>query len=417
MGTLSGGVATLNTTALPAGSDAVTASYAASGNFAASASPATIIAVKGASQTITFPAIASRAYGSAPFAVTATSSLGSSYPVTITVSSGPATISAGTVTITGVGTVVLLATQAGGGNYDPATATQSFQVTPAATSTSLNAPASASYGASVTLTATVTSTAGKPAGSVTFYNGSASLGVGTLSGSGVATLTTTALPAGTDTATATYAATGNFAGSSSTAVTLTVGAAPIEPVGAYTVSANPTTLTIAAGGKGNTTLTLAPTNGYSGTVSLSCLNLPANATCAFASNQLTLSGKNQSVSTGLVINTTMQSGRNTPSDAPQSPFSPAVFALVFWCPGGLTGLAVLARRRKLVKTQRLWQLCLLLAGAWVFAIGLSGCGMHGFVANVTPGTSQVTVVATGTSGSVVTTQTVTLTINMTTVSQ
>ena len=69
MGTLSGGVATLNTTALPAGSDAVTASYAASGNFAAGASPATIIAVKGASQTITFPAIASRAYGSAPFAV------------------------------------------------------------------------------------------------------------------------------------------------------------------------------------------------------------------------------------------------------------------------------------------------------------------------------------------------------------
>jgi hypothetical protein len=417
MGTLSGGVVTLNTTALPAGSDAVTASYAASGNFAGSASPATIVTVKGESQTITFPAIASRAYGSAPFAVTATSSLGSSYPVTISVSSGPATISAGTVTITGVGTVVLQATQAGGGNYDPATATQSFQVTPAATATSLNAPASASYGASVTLTATVTSTAGMPVGSVTFYNGSTSLGVGALNRSGVATLTTTALPAGTDTATATYAAAGNFAGSSSTAVTLTVGAAPIEPVGAYTVSANPTTLTIAAGGKGNTTLTLAPSNGYSGTVSLSCLNLPANATCAFANNQLTLSGKNQSVSTGLTINTVMQSGKNTPPGAPQSPFSPALFALVFWCPGGLTGLAVLARRRKLVKTHRRWQLCLLLAGAWVFAIGLSGCGMHGFEANVTPGTSQVTVVATGTSGSVVTTQTVTLTINMTTVSQ
>ncbi len=417
MGTLNGGVATLSTTALPAGSDAVVASYAASGNFAASASPATIVTVKGASQTITFPAIASRAYGSAPFAVTATSSLGSSYPVTISVVSGPATISGGTVTITGVGTVALQATQAGGGNYDPATATQSFQVTPAATTTSLNAPASAAYGASVTLTATVTSTAGMPAGSVTFYNGSTSLGVGTLSGSGVATLTTTALPAGTDTATATYAAAGNFAGSSSTAVTLTVGAAPVEPVGAYTVAANPTTLTIAAGGKGNTTLTFTPTNGYSGTISLSCLNLPANATCAFATSQVTLSGKNQSVNTALTINTTMQSGKNAPSGTPQSPFSPALFALVFWCPGGLTGLAVLARRRKLVKTKRLWHLCLLLAGAWVFAVGLSGCGMHGFVANVTPGTSQVTVVATGTSGSVVTTQTVTLTINMTTVTQ
>jgi Bacterial Ig-like domain (group 3)/MBG domain (YGX type) len=417
MGALNGGVATLSTTALPAGSDAVTASYAASGNFAASASPATILTVKGASQTITFPAIASRAYGSAPFAVTATSSLGSSYPVTISVVSGPATISGGTVTITGVGTVALQATQAGGGNYDPATATQSFPVTPAATTTNLSAPASAAVGVSVTLTATVASAAGLPTGTVTFYNGSTSLGVGTLSSSGIATLSTTALPAGTDTAIATYAAAGNFAGSSSSAATLTISAAPVKPLGAYTVAASPTTFTIPLGGAGKTTLTFTPTGGYTGTVSLSCLNLPANASCAFATNQVSLSGDNQSVNTALTINTTMQTSKNVPSDAPQNPFTPALFALVFWCPGGLTGLAVLARKRKLVKTQRFWHLCLLLAGAWVFAVGLSGCGMHGFVANVTPGTSQVTVVATGTSGSVVTTQTVTLTINMTSVTQ
>jgi hypothetical protein len=266
------------------------------------------------------------------------------------------------------------------------------------------------------LTATVTSAAGLPAGSVTFYNGSASLGVGTLNSSGVATLNTTALPAGTDTATATYAAAGNFAGSSSSGATLTISAAPVKPLGAYTVAANPSTLTISAGGAGKTTLTFTPSGGYSGAVSLSCLNLPANASCAFATTQVTLSGNDQSVNTGLTINTTMQASKNVPPDAPQSPFSPALFALVFWCPGGLTGLAVLARRRKLVKTQHLWHLCLLLAGAWALA-GLSGCGMHGFVANVTPGTSQVTVVATGTSGSVVTTQTVTLTINMTSVTQ
>ena len=418
-GTLSGsGVAALSTAALPAGSDAVTASYAASGNFAASASPATTVAVKGASQTITFPAIASQVYGTAPFAVAATSSLGSSYPVTIGVVSGPATISGATVTVTGAGTVLLVATQAGGGNYDPATATQSFQVTPAATTTSLNAPSNAALGASVTLTATVTSTAGMPAGSVTFYNGSTSLGVGTLNGSGVATLSTTTLPAGTDTATATYAAAGNFAGSTSSGATVTVTATPVKPAGDYTLAANPTSLTIAAGGSGKTTLTFTPSGGYSGTISLSCLNLPANASCAFAQSQVTLAGDNQSVNSGLTINTTMQAaGNHVPSHAPQSPFSPALFALVFWCPGGLTGLVVLARRRKLLKARRLWHLCLLLAGAWALAAGLSGCGMSGYVANVTPGTSQVTVVATGTSGSVVTTQTVTLTINMTTVTQ
>ena len=95
-------------------------------------------------------------------------------------------------------------------------------MTGAATTTKLSAPANAAYGASVTLTATVASTAGVPAGSVTFYNGSTSLGVAALNSSGVATLSTTTLPAGTDTTIATYAAAGNFAGSSSSGVTLTV---------------------------------------------------------------------------------------------------------------------------------------------------------------------------------------------------
>jgi hypothetical protein len=401
------------------------------------------------------------------------------------------------VTVTGVGTVVLRAAQAGNANYAPASATQSFQVTPApltvsannatrgynaanpafsgtvsgavggdsfsesfsttATSTSnvgnyaiapsvtgaqladysvttvpgeltvtgaptttaLSAPPNAVSGASITLTATVASPAGMPAGSVTFYNGSTSLGVGALNGSGVATLSTTALPAGTDTTTATYVAAGNFAGSSSPGATITVGATPVIPSGGYTVAANPTTLTIAPGGAGNTTLTFTPSGGYSGMVALSCLNLPANASCAFAQSQVKLSGNNQSASTALTINTTMQqAGKRVtaPNQVPQGPFSPAVFALVFWCHPGLTGLAVFLRKRKLVKTQRVWHLCLLVAGAWALAAGLSGCGMSGFAPN-TPATSKVTVVATGTAGTVVTTQTVILTINTNSVTQ
>ena len=493
VGTLNGsGVATLNTAALPAGSDTITASYAALGNFAASTSQSGTIAVKGTTQTITFPTIGSRVYGSAPFGVTASSSLGSGYPVIISVQSGPAVIGGGIVTVTGVGTVVLSASQAGGGAYDSATATQSFQVTPAsltvaannatrsygaanpafsgtvsgavgsdsftesftttatttsnvgsyaitpavtgaqlanytvtpvageltvtgaATTTKLSAPANAAYGASVTLTATVASTAGVPAGSVTFLSGSTSLGVAALNSSGVATLTTTTLPAGTDTTIATYVAAGNFAGSSSSGVTLTVIGGPGGPGATYALAANPTTLTIAPGATGKTTLIFTPTGGYSGTIALSCSNLPANVSCAFDQNQVTLSGTSQNVSTGLSINTTtQQAGKDVPSQAPQSPFSPALFALVFWCPGGLTGLVVMARRRKLAGTHRLWHLCLLIAGAWALAAGLSGCGMSGYVVNPTPSTVQVTVVGTGTSGSVVTKQTVILTVNMT----
>ena len=76
-GTLNGsGVATLTTTTLPVGTDALTASYAATGNFGASTSAASSITITTATQTITFAPITSRPYGSAPFAVTATFQLG-----------------------------------------------------------------------------------------------------------------------------------------------------------------------------------------------------------------------------------------------------------------------------------------------------------------------------------------------------
>jgi hypothetical protein len=484
-----GGVAILSTTALSEGTNTVTASYAATGNFGASSSPSTSITVNAQSQTITFSPVASRAYGSASFAVTATSSLGSGYPVTITVLSGPAMINGGLVTTTGAGAVVLQATQPGNSNYGPATATQSFEVTPAPltvtansatraygaanpvfsgtitgtvgndsftetfstaattgsnvgsypivptvtgpqsnytvtivngaltvtaapTTTTLSAPGSAASGTAVTLTATVASTSGTPAGTVTFYTGSTLLGTGALNGSGTATLNTTALRAGTDPTTAVYAAAGNFAGSSSPVVTVTIAAAG-GTTSNYSIVANPSSLTIKQGATGSTTLTLTPTGGYNGTVVFSCSNLPSNAACTFTQNQVTLSGNNQSVGLGLSIQmAALQSARQTPSNAP--PLNPALLALAFWWPGGLTGLAVFARKRKQI--ERLGQVCLLFVCTLAFGLGLSGCGMSGYVANpksIAASTAQVTVVATGTSGTAVTSQTVVLTLNMT----
>ena len=149
-------MATLNTTTIPGGTDSLTATYAAAGNFATSTSSASSITVSQATQTITFPPIASRPYGSAPFAVTATSSAGSNYPVTITVQSGPAVISGGTVTLTGAGTVVLQASQAGNADYSAATATQSFQVTPAPLTVAANNATRAFGAANPTFSGTVT---------------------------------------------------------------------------------------------------------------------------------------------------------------------------------------------------------------------------------------------------------------------
>jgi outer membrane protein assembly factor BamB len=294
-------------------------------------------------------------------------------------------------------------------NYTVTVVNGALTVTAAATTTTLTAPASAASGASETLTATVASTAGTPGGTVTFSSGSTALGTGTLNSSGIATLTTTTLAAGTNTVIATYAAAGNFAASTSASVTIAVTAAPVTPVGSYTVSANPTSLTVTPGQAATTTLTFTPTGGYSGTIALTCSNLPSNASCAFAQNQVKLTGNNQAMSVALSITTAQQ----TEKRAPQSPLNPAWFALIFWWPGGVAGLAVFLRRRTLVKTRPSWQFYLLLVSTCVFAAGLSSCGTSGNVnGNGGMATSQVSIVATETSGTVPATQTVALTLNM-----
>ena len=70
-------------------------------------------------QTITFGALSGKTFTNIPFTVSATASSGLS--PTFTILSGPATISGNTVTLTGVGTVVVRASQAGNTNYAAAT--------------------------------------------------------------------------------------------------------------------------------------------------------------------------------------------------------------------------------------------------------------------------------------------------------
>ena len=89
------------------------------------------------SQFISFPAPADRPVTAVPFALTATASSG--LPLTFTLASGPATINGSTLTVTGIGTVVVRASQAGNLSYLPAPdAEQSFTVT--------KAPATVAFG-------------------------------------------------------------------------------------------------------------------------------------------------------------------------------------------------------------------------------------------------------------------------------
>ena len=131
--------------------------------------------------------------------------------------------------------VVTASTQTNVNNFNPATpySLPPYSMTvfstggtalPASTTTLQAFPTTANMGQSVTLTATVTSQSGTntPTGTVTFYNGSTSLGTAALGSTGTATLSATTLPVGSDSITASYGGDSNDAASASTPVTVTV---------------------------------------------------------------------------------------------------------------------------------------------------------------------------------------------------
>ncbi len=168
------GPATINSTTglvtlTGAGKVVLGASQAASGNYGPATASITFT-VNPATPTLTFAAIPAKTYGTPPFTVSATSA--STGEVAYSVTSGPATINSttGLVTLTGVGTVKLSASQAATTNYTAATATASFTVNPEPATVTLGSLQQTYTGSPLSATATT-----NPSGlAVTFtYNGSA----------------------------------------------------------------------------------------------------------------------------------------------------------------------------------------------------------------------------------------------------
>ena len=132
------------------------------------------------------------------------------------------------------------------------TATLTLKATPTLSVASSKNPST--YGGSVTFTATISS---GPTGSMTFFDGSTSLGTGTISGT-TATLTTTSLAGGSHSITANWAGNTNYSTVTSSAITQTVNKA--TPTLSVASSKNPSnygdsvtfTATISSGLTGNT---------------------------------------------------------------------------------------------------------------------------------------------------------------------
>ncbi len=312
--TLSGGIATLTGATLGTpGSHTITATYAGvSGSFLTSTSTTTLALTKD-NETIAGPVtqpvqVAAGQTGSVPVTVTgpytgvaaATGSL--SYSVvnssSTSVASGTANLTAGSSNSTAsipvasslmTGNYTIAISYAGDANYLAGTGTVTVSVGKKAPTVTLTSSATTVLSKNaVTFTATVASSSGTPTGSVTFLDGTTSLGTGTLA-QGVATLTTSALAAGVHTITAQYGGDANFIALTSSALTETVQDFSLTLSGSSTSSA-----TVAPGGTATYDLVVGPSAGttFPTAVTLALTGAPTGATTTITPK--TLPGRRRS---------------------------------------------------------------------------------------------------------------------------
>ena len=163
--TLISGPATLTGSTLTttgSGSVVVRATQAGDANYNAATPIDRTIMVAAASQTITFAPIADRTFNPSANTLTLSASASSGLsPVTYTVTSGPATVTGNTLTITGAGSVTVQASQAGNANYGAASASRTFNVAKASQTIAFDPPASAAF-SSTPLRLSATASSGLP---------------------------------------------------------------------------------------------------------------------------------------------------------------------------------------------------------------------------------------------------------------
>jgi hypothetical protein len=156
----------------------------------------------------------------------------------------------------------------------------------------------------------------------------------------------------------------------------------------YTLTVNPSSLTVVAGQSATTTFTFAPVGGFVGTISFSCSGLPAGTTCVFVPPSVTADGSNKVQTSTLTITTTSSGtaniGQNSTGPGP-------TLASFFLLPALLLGSFIAWRRRSF--TRRVRGMMLLLLVGIIVAGGVVGCG-GSIIQTVTPlGSHSVTVVA------------------------
>ena len=376
--TLAGGVSSLVTSSLSGGSHHLTCAYGGSSIYAASNCNTLPLVINVAPTALTISSSNNPASYLSPVTFTVrltvsgqSAGLGNIIRLGIngqvisltTDAAGSATYAMGTLD---AGSYPVAATFAATNNLLASSASLTEVITADPTSTTLNGtPNPGDLNQSVTLTAKVSSQSTPVgSGSVTFYDGSASLGSSALAADGTATLTAALTTLGTHKLTATYSGTVDFSPSTSAVLNET-----IIP-GDFSITTTPKSTSMYTGEAATVQVSVASLNGFNQPLALSCSGLPANATCAFTPSTL----PNGQGAAKLVIQTA------APHKTVVASALGALVLLLF--PG-------LRRRRR----NFLASLCAVLLAVGV-AFGIGGCGGDPSLTGGTPaGTYQISVTA------------------------
>jgi hypothetical protein len=371
---LSTNAAVFDTSALPAGQHAITATYvgdashpaAQTSTFALTVSPRPLTAsITPSSITYgeavlpfngTLNGVLPRDQSSvfATFATTAAMlSPAGTYPITITLSGAAA------------------------GNYTIATPT-SLTITPAATTTTLLTSAPGiNAGQSTTLTThTVSQTAGVPTGTVTIFDGPSILTTGKISATGDLAFTTSTLTAGSHNLTASYSGDSNFHPSTSSAASLTVNSPQTNSSDFVFTPTGATTQTIVSGASVSFTFNAQLQGSFSSPISLAASGLPNLATASFNPPYIPPGSSNATFTLTIA----------TPKTARLERARSIIFALLF------TPLTAIFFRRRLPRLLAV----LLVASPLIFA---TGCGDRIYTGNAINASKSYTITITGTATS------------------
>lgn len=393
---LTNGVATLSISTLIAGQHALVARYAGDTGTQVSTS-SVLLQVARQSTSTTLLSNANPVLTAQEVVLTANVRNGASATGVVTFLDGATTL--GSVTLDASATATLRLVSLGSGVHSisvsysgdtlnlPSNSTNLPEVVQLRSTTASMTASSDTYlnGQPITLVAVIHSTGPLlPTGTVTFSSGTALLGSASLSSSGAATLTFFPL-ASAYKITAIYAGDPVYAGSVSDPYAIQAG-----PSTTFTMTANPTAVTLTSGTHTTIDLTIASVKGFSDTLALGCLELPADSTCTFSEDKPTLA-KDGTTIVHLTFDTGNPLGSGAQAKAEGA--NPQNFEAGLWLPaslllGGL--LAVACRRRAL---PALLPLALLV----LTGIAVTGCGTSLNTSTTPPGSYTIRIMASGTA--------------------